>query len=150
MRITKTLSIGVLTLAATGALAGTAVAGTAVANHAKYPLTATLTGAAETPVGDPAGSGKARIFFDISEGLVCWSVNVKGTAAPVAAHIHKAAAGSAGPVVVPIGTPAKGASKGCSAASRALIKDMIANPSQYYVNVHTGAFPAGAVRGQLG
>ena len=144
MRITKTLSIGVLTLALAGALAGVAAAGCNT-----NPLTATLTGAAETPVGDPAGSGKARIFFDISEGLVCWSVNVKGTAAPVAAHIHKGAAGTAGPVVVPIGTPAQGASKGCTGAARSLIRDMIKNPSEYYVNVHTGAFPAGAVRGQL-
>ena len=144
MRITRTLAVGVLTLAVAGSLAGIAAAGCNT-----NPLTATLTGAAETPAGDPAGSGKAKITFDISEGLVCWSVNVKGTAAPVAAHIHKAAAGASGPVVVPIGTPAKGATKGCVAAGRALIRDIIANPSEYYVNVHTGAFPAGAVRGQL-
>ena len=144
MRITRTLAVGVLTLAVAGSLAGIAAAGCNT-----NPLTATLTGAAETPAGDPAGSGKAKITFDISEGLVCWSVNVKGTAAPVAAHIHKGAAGTAGPVVVPIGTPAMGASKGCAAAARSLIKDMIKNPSEYYVNVHTGAFPAGAVRGQL-
>jgi hypothetical protein len=144
MSLTRTLSIGVLTLAVAGALAGVAAAGCTT-----NPLTATLSGAAETPAGDPAGSGTAKITFDVSEGLVCWSVIVKGTATPVAAHIHKAAAGAAGPVVVPIGTPAKGATKGCAAAGRALIKDIIANPSQYYVNVHTGAFPAGAVRGQL-
>ena len=145
MSLIKKLSIGVLTLAAAGALAGIAAAGCTT-----NPLTATLSGAAETPAGDPAGSGKAKITFDLSEGLVCWSLTVKGpTATPVAAHIHKAAAGSSGPVVVPLGTPAKGATKGCTATGRALIKDIIANPSQYYVNVHTGAFPAGAVRGQL-
>ena len=144
MSLTRKLSIGVLTLAVTGALAGTAAAGCTT-----NPLTATLSGAAETPAGDPAGSGKAKITFDIAEGLVCWSVTVKGTATPVAAHIHKAAAGTAGPVVVPLGTPTKGGTKGCTATGRALIKDIIANPSQYYVNVHTGAFPAGAVRGQL-
>lgn len=145
MRITRKLSIGVLALAAAGALAGTAAAGCLT-----NPLTTTLSGATETPTGDPAGSGKAKVTFDISEGLVCWSLTVKGTATPVAAHIHKAPVGTAGPVIVPLGTPAKGATKGCTAASRALIKDIIANPSQYYVNVHTGAFPAGAVRGQLG
>jgi hypothetical protein len=145
MRFSKTLGVCVATLAIAGGLAGTAAAG-CLGN----PLTASLTGAAETPAGDPAGAGKVTITFDPQDGLVCWSLTVHGTAkTPVAAHIHKGAAGTAGPVVVPIGTPANGATKGCTAASRALIKDIIANPASYYVNVHTGDFPAGAVRGQL-
>jgi len=32
----------------------------------------------------------------------------------------------------------------------ALAQDLIQNPSAYYVNVHNGPFPKGAVRGQLG
>ena len=56
MSLIRKLSIGVLTLAA---------------GCTTNPLTATLSGAAETPAGDPAGTGKAKITFDLSEGLVC-------------------------------------------------------------------------------
>lgn len=111
---------------------------------------ATLTGAVEAPqAGDPDGSGKAVIGLNVEEGLVCWSMVVKGISTPLAAHIHKAPAGAAGGVVVTLGTPTSGATKGCAAAARTLIRDIRTNPSSYYVNVHTKDFPGGALRGQL-
>jgi hypothetical protein len=133
-------------------VAALALAGTAVAAGTCFGVkrSATLTGATEIPAGDSDGSGRAVIGLNVSEGLVCWSMTVKGIAVATASHIHKAPAGTAGPVVVPLGTPASGASKGCTAAARSLIRDILANPGEYYVNVHNKDFPAGAVRGQLG
>ena len=145
MRLKKTLAIGMLSLGLVGGLAGAAAAGCFT-----DPVSAVLSGSAETPTGDPDGSGKIKITFDTQEGLVCWSMTFKGIAKPTGAHIHKGAAGAAGPVVVPIPTPSdKGATKGCTAVGRALIKDIIASPGDYYFNVHTAEFPGGAVRGQL-
>jgi hypothetical protein len=38
----------------------------------------------------------------------------------------------------------------CATASASLIADILANPADYYVNVHTKEHPAGAIRSQLG
>jgi hypothetical protein len=34
--------------------------------------------------------------------------------------------------------------------TRQLARDIVRNPSDYYVNVHNADFPGGALRGQLG
>ena len=118
------------------------------------PLAATLSGANEVPgPGDPDGTGAARITLNQGRGTVCWSIHVENITLPAAAaHIHRGPAGVPGPVVVGLSAPdASGNSSGClSGVDRALIKEIRKNPSQFYVNVHTSDFPAGAVRGQLG
>ncbi|MEO7838953.1 MAG: CHRD domain-containing protein [Anaerolineales bacterium] len=113
-------------------------------------LTTTLTGAAEVPgPGDPDGSGTATITLNYGQGEVCWDLTVSGIAPATAAHIHVAPAGVAGPVVVPLSPPTSGSSSGCASADRDLIKAIIQNPEQYYVNVHNAEYPPGALRGQL-
>jgi CHRD domain len=117
------------------------------------PLHATLAGAAEVPgPRDPDGTGSARITLNQGQGKVCWQIEVSNLTLPaVAAHIHSAVAGVAGPIVVPLSPPdGTGKSSGCATGvSHSLIKAIRQHPSQYYVNVHTTDFPAGAARGQL-
>jgi CHRD domain len=116
-------------------------------------LSATLTGAAEVPgPGDPDGAGTATIRLRVGQGQVCHMLTASNITLPaLAAHIHVAPAGVAGPVVVPLITPdADGSVEGCVSAPRALIKQILKNPAGYYVNVHTSDYPAGAIRGQLG
>jgi len=111
-----------------------------------------LTGAAEAPgPGDPDGSGRAKLRLNVGQGEVCFKLKVSAIALPATgAHIHKAPAGAPGPVVVPLTPPdASGSSRGCVAVDRQLIKDIIRNPEEYYVNVHSTEFQPGAVRGQL-
>ena len=118
-------------------------------------LSTTLTGAEEAPgPGDPDASGVAKLRLNSGKRTICFNVSwtdVDGTV--TASHIHEAPAGEPGDVVVLLfegdhaGTDSE---SGCVTASRALIKDIRSNPSDYYVNVHSTDFPGGAVRGQLG
>jgi hypothetical protein len=107
-----------------------------------------LAAAAEVP-GPGKGSGTATLTFDSDKGQVCYMLMSSGTDTPTMAHIHKGAAGVAGGVVVALAPPATGMSEGCAPLAGDVLADIVAHPANYYVNVHTAAFPAGAMRGQL-
>jgi hypothetical protein len=116
------------------------------------PLTATLTGAAEVPgPGDSNGTGTATIRLNQGRGKVCFVLTASNITLPAtAAHIHVGTAGTAGDPVVTLAPPdATGMSGGCVDAPKATIRAIRKNPSNYYVNVHTTDFSAGAIRGQL-
>ncbi len=111
-------------------------------------LKAAMDGAHEVPgPGDAEGAGVATLA--VGAAKVCFELSAQHVEAPTAAHVHKGAAGAAGPVSVPLTPPKDGASKGCVDVDKALAADLIAHPEAYYVNVHNAAHPAGAIRGQL-
>ena len=110
------------------------------------PLDAVLVGGNEVPgPGDSDGFGLAKVWVDTA-GEVCWNIRVRDVDRPITgAHIHAGPAGVSGPVVVSL-DPFR---DGCTEVGRRLARSISEHPSQYYVNVHTEEFPAGAVRGQL-
>ncbi len=146
MRSTRVLALFSLSLLLVVALAST------VSATGGRPLSTTMSGAEEAPgPGDPDGSGFASITVNPGLGRVCFTLEVSGIAPANAAHIHRAPVGAPGPVVVPLTAPTSGTSSGCvDGVDRALTKDLIQNPSAYYVNVHNDGFQPGAIRGQLG
>ncbi len=114
------------------------------------PYTVALTGAAERPgPGDPDGTGTATLRVNAGQNQVCYTINVANIDAATLAHIHRGAAGAAGPVVVTFDPPADGSSEGCVSVDRSLAQELIRAPEGFYVNVHNAAFPPGAIRGQL-
>jgi hypothetical protein len=128
----------------------TAAAGTwALAQTGGQKLTAHLAGANEKPTpGDPKASGMATVT--VKDAQVCYEIQTKDLAQPIMAHIHRGGPSEAGPVALALTPPdANGRSAGCASADAALAKDLVAHPGDYYVNVHTAAFKAGAIRGQL-
>ncbi|MET0273293.1 MAG: CHRD domain-containing protein [Phenylobacterium sp.] len=127
-------------------LAAALVFAPAAASAQAVTLSATLAGGTG---GDADGSGTASVKIDGAE--VCYDLSVKDIAPATMAHIHKGAAGANGPVVVPFKAPdASGKVAACATANPDAVKDILANPAGYYVNVHNADFPGGAIRGQLG
>jgi len=112
-------------------------------------LTAELTGAEEVPgPGATGGAGTARLVLS-SDGKVCADLATTKIDLVTAAHVHTGASGVAGPVVITLPTPADGRASGCVPGDPAVVATITAAPEAAYVNVHTAAQPAGAVRGQL-
>ncbi len=123
-------------------------AATALATGA--PISTTMTGTQEVPgPGDPDGSGTAVLRLNPGKGQICYTLTVSGIGDPIAAHIHQAPPGVAGPVVVPLAAPVDGSSNACATVAKDLIKAILLHPEDYYVNVHNIDFRAGAIRGQL-
>jgi hypothetical protein len=109
------------------------------------------------PLGVESGArGVAVIQIDEATGEIRYRVvatNLPGTiAGSPGAHIHIGSAEDAGPVVQ--GLVLTGLESGLVAAGTAtnpsLAAAILADPANYYVNVHTTTCPSGAVRGQLG
>ena len=112
-----------------------------------------LTGAQEIGGGDLDASARAIIIAIPATDTVCYLAEWSGIDGTVtASHIHAAPAGVNGGVVVPLFVNASfgstGKTRGCVSAN-GLADDIVANPTAYYMNIHSTVYPGGAVRGQL-
>lgn len=106
----------------------------------------TLAGDREVPPVKTAGYGTGTLAIG-SDGSVSGSVtttDISGTAA----HIHEAAAGANGPVIIPL---AKDGNTYTVPAGSRLTELQLASlrAGNLYINVHTAANPGGEIRGQL-
>ena len=133
---------------AVGALA--AAAGPAVAAPGGTPAIP-LNTEQETTGSNTGASG--FFSYTISGDQFCYSMTVRNLSLPAAAaHIHKAPRNVAGPIVIPLEVPPATTfttDTECVLVGGTLLADIQANPRAYYLNVHTGTFPGGEVRGQL-
>jgi hypothetical protein len=105
---------------------------------------ASLTGAQEVPAVTTTATGNASVALDYRSANVRYAVVTSLT--PTASHIHHAVAGVSGPVILtfsPVGTRMFGAGALPAGEVDAL------RAGQLYTDVHTAAFPAGEIRGQI-
>jgi CHRD domain len=117
-------------------------------------LGAVLTGSQEVPPNTNPGFGNATVTFNEARTQVTVTITVANLGAPINNfHIHESAAGANGPVRVDLiglgGTFNNGVMTGTFPIAADVAARMLANPQNFYVNVHTTALPGGAVRGQL-
>ncbi len=115
---------------------------------ASYALATDLIGSREPAGGATSGQGFAALVLD--GAAVYYYLWETGLSAPTAAHVHTGAAGVNGPVLVGLSpTFSNGQATGMVTADAATVAAIEAAPDLYYVNIHTGDFPSGAIRGQL-
>lgn len=118
-------------------------------------FTVQLTGREVPGGGDPAGQSSGRLDLNEQQQTACFTVDWKGLKGEVTAlHLHVAARGSEGPHWIDFFndqrfTGADGESSGCIPVAGEKIREVIDNPTNYYLNIHSTAFIKGAVRGQL-
>jgi len=116
-------------------------------------LKAALSGADEVP-GPGVKDGVGAFLLDITGTKGCYDVKATMGEKPTKAHIHQGAKGASGPVIVdlmPAFTPGEAAftAKSCVDLPGDTAATLIADPSAFYVNVHSDGHPDGAMRGQL-
>lgn len=142
-------SIGLIVVAALFAVmvVPTLVSAAAVEMEAK------LKGSEEPGGGEQGGKGTAVILANKKKEKVCFELTYKRIGTPFAAHIHKGKAGVNGDIVVPLIEDQQGFPSGVTGCVKRvdsdLIRKMTRKPQNYYVNLHNGDFPGGAIRGQL-
>ena len=144
---------------------GLAATSSVAASDGAVTVNLRLTGANEVPAADPDGTGKAKLHIDAAGGQICFDIKgLTDTGTPNRGHIHKGPIDGTGGIVItffelrPTDAPATdprhdeleaGGIQGCVSADPALLDDLIANPQDYYLNVHNTRFPAGSLRCQL-
>ncbi|MFZ3568805.1 CHRD domain-containing protein [Streptomyces sp. BH097] len=115
-------------------------------------LATSLNGANEVAGGDKDGA--ALEFVRVRGDQVSVAVKWRGVGKPTALHLHEGAKGANGGVRVDF-TKVLGGAKGHRATGSVTVKDaalldrLTTDPGAFYANLHTAAFPDGAVRGQL-
>ena len=110
-------------------------------------VTVTLSGSQEVPpvTTSATGSGTITVAADQSISGSIKTTGIKGTAA----HIHMAASGANGPVIVPL---TKDGDNGWAVGPGAKLQDahyQAFKDGNLYVNVHSEANKGGELRGQI-
>jgi CHRD domain len=130
-------------LSCIGLVAVLASAGVAFAENVKV----TLIGGDEVPAVSTKASGSGTITIN-DDKTVSGSVTTSGIEGTMA-HIHMAAAGKNGPVIIPL---TKSGDHGWAVPAGAKLTDdqyKAFKAGDLYVNVHSAAHKSGEIRGQL-
>ena len=98
---------------------------------------------------DPAATGSARL--ELGGASIRFQLRTSPNLGKVVAtHLHQGGAGVNGPMAIELNPGFAGDSlDGSIPVDTDLAARILANPSQYYVKLHSLKFPGGAIRGQL-
>ncbi len=149
-RLSVTAARTARALAVSGAAGLLLFSGMLPAAAAATNLSASGSGANESPAALATDTVAGTFAVDADAGSFTYTVSFQGGETAAAGHIHKGAVGANGDVVIPLDAAVINAGGTATVtADKALLADIAANPAGYYVNVHTATYPKGAARGQL-
>jgi hypothetical protein len=120
------------------------------AKGATTTLIASLEGRNEAAGGAP--QGQALELVSIHEHTLTYSVAWQNLGRPLQADIHSGPRGADGPVVAQLfAVPGRagGSAYGTVEVDPAVLSALAAHPGDFYADLHTTAFPAGAARAQF-
>jgi hypothetical protein len=109
---------------------------------------ATLIGSQEVPPTLSTAIGNGAVVVDPVTRIMKASVNTAGIFG-IAAHIHEAVPGVAGPIIFPLTEPAPGNGIWTTQVTLTEAQFNALKAGNYYFNVHSTAFPNGEIRGQI-
>lgn len=137
----------------TGAACALAVTALAVAAGRKTVWTAALSSGQEVPAQAVKNTAAHGLFKGtLSGSTLTWTLTFSKLTGPAtAAHVHMAAKGKSGAVVVPLCGPCSTGTSGTKTGTATITAALISAFKKHllYVNVHTTKNPNGEIRGQL-
>jgi hypothetical protein len=135
-------------MAGAGAALALVLAGAGPATAEIVPWKAEMSGKAEVPPNDSAGTGQFEGSFDTENRTLTYTITYSGLTGPItAAHVHgPAIPGKTAPIMLPIVNTAESPIKGTATLSPEQADTL---KRGVYVNIHTAAHPDGELRGEL-
>ncbi|WP_303310360.1 CHRD domain-containing protein [Hymenobacter sp. BT730] len=109
-------------------------------------LQATLNGAQEVPATTSTATGSFTGTYNTNTRLISYTVTYQGLT-PTAGHIHQAAPGVNGPIIVPFANVSTSPITGSETLSEENGAKLLAGET--YTNLHTTALPGGEIRGNI-
>jgi hypothetical protein len=97
---------------------------------------------------DPVATGSVRL--ELGGASIRFHIRTVNLGKVVATHLHQGGVGVNGPMAIELNPGFTGDSlDGSIPVESDLSARVLANPSQFYVKLHSLKFPGGAIRGQL-
>lgn len=135
----RLITFGLFGVLAIGAAAGPAIAASA-------DLSAALSGQSVPGGGDPAGTAVFFAAISPDSGKLCYRLEIHRLKHQTSARIHSGVPSELASEMITLTLSDKGA---CAEGEPALLRDIAARPSAYFVEVLSKAYPQGALRGRL-
>jgi len=147
--------LAVAALALLSSCGGSDYGGGGMTNYTPPPTTpmtemysATLNGSSEVPPNPSMATGSATLSVDTTTLAMTVSITTSGIAG-TAAHVHQGAVGVSGPIIFPLTESYAGSGIWMTSVTLSATQLATLRAGNYYVNVHSVAYPAGEIRGQL-